>query len=135
QVAQLSRYLELLLAANARMNLTRITDPDQAAVQHVGDALTVLPYLPAGEIRLADVGTGGGIPGIPLAISRPDARVLLIESTRKKAEFLDRTVREMRLRNVTVSNRRVEDEGRDPARREQFDDVTVRAVGAMNLLA
>ena len=55
------------------MNLTRITDRAAAEVQHVGDALTLLPHLPPGDILLADVGSGGGVPGIPLAVARPDA--------------------------------------------------------------
>ncbi|HZN64393.1 MAG TPA: RsmG family class I SAM-dependent methyltransferase, partial [Tepidisphaeraceae bacterium] len=88
QHALLSRYLDLLLEANQSMNLTRITDRAAAEVQHVGDALTLLPHLPPGDILLADVGSGGGVPGIPLAVARPDARVLLIESTKKKANFL-----------------------------------------------
>src|SRR5438552_181295 len=78
----LSRYLDPLFAANARMNLTRITDRSAAEVQHVGDALTLLPHLPRQPHALVDVGTGGGVPGIPLAIVRPDARVTLIESTK-----------------------------------------------------
>src|SRR5258708_40098772 len=80
QHAALSRYLELLLDANQTMNLTRITDPAAAAVQHVGDALTLLPYLPAAAFTLADVGSGGGVPGLPLASARPDAAGPLIES-------------------------------------------------------
>ena len=84
---RLSRYLDLLLETNATMNLTRITDRAAAEVQHVGDALTVLLLLPSGKITLADVGTGGGVPGIPLAIARPDVEILLIESTKKKAAF------------------------------------------------
>jgi 16S rRNA (guanine527-N7)-methyltransferase len=135
QVAQLSRYIELLLTANARMNLTRITDPAQAAVQHVGDALTLLPFLPRGEFRLADVGTGGGVPGIPLAIARPEARVLLIESTKKKAVFLRETIAALGLTNVDVSDARAEDAGRASATREQFDIVTARAVGTLDWLA
>src|SRR5918993_2414745 len=102
QHAQLSKYLDLLLAANQRMNLTRITDRAAAEVQHVGDALTLLPFLPPGEIRLADVGSGGGVPGIPLAIARPDARVMLIESTKKKAAFLKSAAASLGLANVTV---------------------------------
>src|SRR5688500_1440653 len=95
QHAQLSRYLDLLLDANQRMNLTRITDRAAAEVQHVGDALTLLPHLPPGEFRLADVGSGGGVPGIPLAIARPDARVMLVESTKKKAAFLKSAAAEL----------------------------------------
>ena len=103
QLAQLDRYLDLLLAANAKMNLTRITDRAAAEVQHVGDSLTLLPFLPPGQIRLADVGSGGGVPGIPLAIVRPDATVLLIESTKKKAAFLKQTIETLELKNASVS--------------------------------
>src|SRR5687768_3464467 len=84
QHAQLARYLDLLFEANARMNLTRIADRATAEIQHVGDALTVLPFLPKAGHRLADVGSGGGVPGIPLAIVRPDVQVMLIEATKKK---------------------------------------------------
>src|SRR3954464_2135823 len=88
QHALLARYLDLLLDANQRMNLTRIADRAAAEIQHVGDALTVLPFLPKDAHKLIDVGSGGGVPGIPLAIVRPDARVTLLESTQKKARFL-----------------------------------------------
>src|SRR4029453_19148165 len=95
QHALLSSYLDLLLAANATMNLTRITDRAAAEVQHIGDGVTLLPFLPRDAHRLADVGTGGVVPGIPLAVARPDAHVLLVESTKKKAAFLRSTVAEL----------------------------------------
>src|SRR5690349_1312230 len=88
----LGRYIDLLLDANQRMNLTRIADRESAEVHHVGDALTLLRFIPVGPQRLADVGSGGGVPGIPLAIARPDVQIVLIESTRKKAAFLEDTV-------------------------------------------
>jgi 16S rRNA (guanine527-N7)-methyltransferase len=134
QHAQLSRYLDLLLEANAKMNLTRITDRAAAEVQHVGDSLTVLPFLPAGEIRIADVGSGGGVPGIPLAIARPDATILLIESTKKKAAFLKQTIESLDLRNASVSEWRAEEVGRSN-NRENFDIVLARAVATMEWLA
>ncbi|CAA9424141.1 MAG: 16S rRNA (guanine(527)-N(7))-methyltransferase [uncultured Phycisphaerae bacterium] len=135
QHAQLARYLDLLLDANQRMNLTRITDRAAAEVQHVGDALTVLPFLPAaGAIRLADVGSGGGVPGIPLAIARPDARVMLVESTKKKAAFLKQAAAELGLSNVSVSEWRAEDVGRSNSR-ETFDVAVARAVATLDWLA
>ena len=134
QQQKLSRYLDLLLDANARMNLTRITDRAAAELQHVGDALTVLPYLPAGAIRVADVGSGGGVPGIPLAIARPDATVLLIESTKKKAAFLKQAVDALGLGNVSVSEWRAEDVGHSN-NRETFDVALARAVATMPWLA
>lgn len=135
QHALLGRYLDLLLAANAQMNLTRIVDRESAEVQHVGDALTVLAFLPAGPFLLADVGSGGGVPGIPLAITRPDASVVLIESTKKKAAFLDRAARELGVKNLHVLAERVEDVGRDDKLRESFDVVACRAVATLNWLA
>ncbi|MGD1277724.1 MAG: 16S rRNA (guanine(527)-N(7))-methyltransferase RsmG [Tepidisphaeraceae bacterium] len=130
QHAKLSRYLDLLLAANAKMNLTRITDRAEAQRLHVADSLTLLPFLPAGEHRLVDVGSGGGVPGIVLAIARPDAKVVLLEATKKKADFLRRAAAELQLDNVTVDARRAEDAGRGELR-ESFDVAVARAVGTM----
>lgn len=130
QDQQLSRYLDLLLEANTRMNLTRITQRSAAELQHVGDALTLLPFLPKGSHRLADVGSGGGVPGIPLAIVRPDAQVLLIEATKKKAVFLGEAAGALGLSNVTVVEYRAEEAGRSEWR-ETCDVAVCRAVGTM----
>jgi 16S rRNA (guanine527-N7)-methyltransferase len=134
QIQQLARYLDLLSVTNERMNLTRITDRAAAEVQHVGDALTVLPFLPKGAHRLADVGSGGGVPGIPLAIARPDAAVVLIEATKKKAVFLKETAASLGLSNVIVLSERVEDVGHSRDR-ERFDVAVVRAVATLDWLA
>lgn len=134
QHAQFHRYLDLFLAGNAKMNLTRITERAAAETQHIGDALTLLPLLPAGPFRLADVGSGGGVPGIPIAIARPDAKVMLIESTKKKAAFLQETIAALGLGNVEVSEWRAEDVGRSNSR-ESFEVVVARAVATMDWLA
>lgn len=134
QIAALHRYLDLLLEANASMNLTRIVDRSAAEVQHIGDTLTLLPFLPAGPVKIADVGSGGGVPGIPLAIARPDAAVCLIESTQKKARFLLQASAELKLSNVEVLSERAEAVGRSD-RRESFDIVIARALAAMDQLA
>ena len=131
----LGRYLDLLLSANERMNLTRITDRESAELRHVGDALTLLRYIPAGPLRIADVGSGGGVPGFPLAVARPEARIVLIESTKKKAAFLAQATRELNLVNVEVRDHRAEEAGRLPELRESFDIVVARAVGTLNWLA
>ena len=130
QHARLARYLDLLFEANQTMNLTRITDRAQAELLHVADSLTALPFLPAGPHKLADLGSGGGVPGIPLAVARPDAQVLLVESTKKKAAFLRRAVEQLGLTNVQVSDERVEDLGLS-ARRGTFDVATARAVALL----
>jgi 16S rRNA (guanine527-N7)-methyltransferase len=134
QFAALSRYLDLLLDANQRMNLTRITDRSAAEVQHIADALTLLPFIPPGAIALADVGSGGGVPGIPLAIARPDVKITLIESTKKKAAFLRGVADSLNLQNVKVLDQRAEQIARGPLR-ESFDIVVARAVGQLVWLA
>jgi 16S rRNA (guanine527-N7)-methyltransferase len=130
QHALLEQYLDLLFDANRRMNLTRITDRAAAQVQHVGDALTLLDHLPREGFTLADVGSGGGVPGIPLAIARRDCGIVLIESTRKKAAFLRDAIKQLKLENAIVLDARAETVARSE-RRESFDVVTARAVGAL----
>lgn len=124
---KLDAYLDLLRAVNEQMNLTRITDRPAAEVLHVGDSLTLLPFLPPGKIRLADIGTGGGLPGIPIAIARPDVAVTLIDSTQKKAAFLERVAGELKLENVRVIAARSEQ-----LRGHQYDVVVARALAAMD---
>jgi 16S rRNA (guanine527-N7)-methyltransferase len=133
QEIRLARYLEHLLEANARMNLTGITDMAAAEIQHVADALTLLAFLPRGPHRLADVGSGGGVPGIVLAIVRGDATVALIESTQKKANFLKHASDRLGLKNVLILPERAEEAGRTNLR-ETFDVVTARAVAPLNQL-
>ncbi len=133
QQQQLAQYLDLLEAANQRMNLTRIIDRPTAEVQHVGDALTALRLLPQEPHRLADVGTGGGVPGIPLAIARPDVSVILIESTKKKAVFLRECVAAIGLKNVRVIDCRAEDVGRG-MERDHCDVAIARAVATIDWL-
>jgi 16S rRNA (guanine527-N7)-methyltransferase len=132
--AQIDRYLDLLSAGNERMNLTRISDRDSAELLHVADALTLLPHLPPGEITIADVGSGGGVPGVLLAIARPDAKVTLIEATQKKAAFLSTLPAELKLPNLFIEPLRVEDVG-GGLLRETFDVAAARAVATMNWLA
>lgn len=135
-LAQLERYLALLLEANQRFNLTAITDPQEAWMRHIFDSLTLVPFLASAKAaRVIDVGSGGGLPGIPLAIVLPDVAFTLLEATGKKAEFLREAVRRLGLRNVTVIDERAESLGQDHQRyREQFDLVTSRAVGKLNVL-
>lgn len=130
----LSRYLDLLFEANQKMNLTRITDRAAAEIQHIGDSLTLLPYLPKESHQLADVGSGGGVPGLPLAILRPDVSITLIESTKKKVGFLRETIESLELKNVNVLDSRAEDVGRGKLR-ETFDVAVVRAVATLDWLA
>ena len=133
---RLGAYLRLLLEANTRFNLTAITDPDAAWMKHVLDSLTLLPYVvSAGARRVIDVGSGGGLPGVPLAIVLPEVGLALLEATRKKAEFLEEAARRLGLENVSVINDRAETVGRDRRlHRERYDVVVARAVGRLAVL-
>lgn len=132
---RLRRYLALLLAMNERMNLTAITSPEEAWTRHALDALTLVPLIPPPRegLCLADVGSGGGVPGIPVAIARPDLRVTLVEATQKKATFLQDVARALSLTNVTVLAQRAESLVRPP-HRAAYDVVTARAVGRLVVL-
>jgi 16S rRNA (guanine527-N7)-methyltransferase len=134
---RLGQYLALLLDTNQHFNLTSITDPAAAWMRHILDSLTLLPLLaelPAGS-AIIDVGSGGGLPGIPLAIVLPDYRFTLLESTGKKADFLRSVAADLKLENVTILNTRAEKAGHDPAHRERYDIATARAVGPLSVIA
>ncbi|MCO5168345.1 MAG: 16S rRNA (guanine(527)-N(7))-methyltransferase RsmG [Planctomycetes bacterium] len=121
----------LLEAAGARQNLTRITAPAEWVEKHALDALLGLTCLPEGGDPLVDVGSGGGVPGIPLALARPGWRVTLVESERRKAAFLEEACRALGLADrVGVRAARAEALGRDPAARERHGSAVIRAVAA-----
>jgi 16S rRNA (guanine527-N7)-methyltransferase len=107
-IAGAARHLELIVEANQHFNLTRIVDPREAAIKHVVDS--VLPWrLFQGADDIADAGSGAGFPGIPLALVLPETRFTLLESTQKKARFLESVVRELELSNVEVRAERAEE--------------------------
>lgn len=106
QKQQLLDYVALLVKWNKVYNLTSVRDPAQMLSRHILDSLSVLPYLDAPT--LLDVGTGGGLPGIPAAIVRLDCAVTLLDSNSKKTRFLQQVKAELGLHNVTVVHGRVE---------------------------
>lgn len=106
---QLIDYVTLLEKWNRTYNLTAIDDPLRMVSHHLLDSLVVLPHLPMPETAsLADAGSGAGLPGIPLAVARPEWRVVLAESSEKKTAFLRQAALELGLRNVAVHQGRVE---------------------------
>jgi 16S rRNA (guanine527-N7)-methyltransferase len=122
-------YVALLVKWNRTYNLTAIRDPLAMVAHHLLDSLAVLPHLPLGpeRARLADAGSGAGLPGIPIAIARPGWRITLAESSQKKCAFLRQAAIELALPNVEVH------EGRLEAWRPQplFDVVISRAFAAL----
>jgi 16S rRNA (guanine527-N7)-methyltransferase len=121
--AKLAAYLALLAKWNRTYNLTAIREPERMVTHHALDSLAIVPALPSRAIRVLDVGSGGGLPGIPIAIARPDAEVVMIDSSGKKATFLAQAAIELPLANASSVATRVEDYA--PARR--FDVVVSRA--------
>ena len=107
QIEKNLSYLKLLLETNQEYNLTSITDTKEATIKHLLDSLSIYQLL-EGE-TIADIGSGGGTPGIPLAIAFPKKSFLLVESKQKKAAFLVGAVKQLKLKNVRVINKRAEE--------------------------
>jgi 16S rRNA (guanine527-N7)-methyltransferase len=126
---QLLDYVALLVKWNRTYNLTAIRDPLAMVTHHLLDSLAVMPHLPlaAERARLADAGSGAGLPGIPLAIARPRWRIALAESNQKKCAFLRQAAIELRLANVEIHEGRVESWRPQPL----FDAVISRAFAAL----
>lgn len=122
-------YLELLVRWNRAYNLTAVRDPGEMVPRHLLDSLAMQPHL--GAIgTLADLGTGPGLPGIPLAIATPSLHVTLVESNGKKARFLREAVRQLKLGNVSVAESRIETF--QPG--TPFDAITARALATLPLI-
>lgn len=142
--ALLTRYRDLLLEWNTRHNLTALKTPAEVDTRLIAESLRLLPVIdefiaatahpPDRPLRLIDIGTGAGVPGLVLAIARPDLDVTLVEATGKKVAFLKHVITELGLKNVQAIHARAEDIAHDPAYREQFDLATARAVGTLPTL-
>ena len=126
QVQQIQQYTKLLLTWNEKVNLTAIRDPLEILYRHFCESMFGARLLPVENCRLADVGSGGGFPGIPLKIIRPDLQVFLIESNLKKATFLAEVVRDLHLTDIRVRVGRFEELGEEVA---PLDVVCSRALG------
>jgi len=130
------QYWQILRDWNQKINLTRIIEKRDFAIKHLADSLFILKYIeiPEGS-EFIDIGTGPGIPGLLIKIVRPDIKMSLLESQRKKTDFLNFTIEKLELENIKVINDRAEIVAHDMAYREKFDFVAARAVSALNVLA
>ena len=127
QLKKQARYLDLLLEANKNINLTGIRDPKEAVIKHTLDSLSASSAIEG--VKIIDIGSGGGTPGMPLAIALPEKKFYLIEATQKKASFLSEAVRALKLDNVEIICERGESVTNLSA-----DTVISRAFGTLNYL-
>ena len=139
QIGQFARYYREIVEWNPRAGLMSVTAHEEVQTRHFLDSLTVSAAVP-GEVLAAggdllDVGSGAGLPGIPLAIAYPELRVTLLEATEKKAAFLAHVTGALGLESVKVGTGRAETLAHDPGLRERFDLVASRSVARLSVLA
>jgi len=141
---KLQDLYEGIIEGNKKLNLTRLTEPNEFWEKHLWDSLRALrPWLrdelPLGKpdqtAKIIDIGTGGGFPGIPAAIVFPEAQVTLLDSTRKKMVFLQQLIGEMQLPNIGTVTERAEASGQQVAHRGRYDLALIRAVGPVTVCA
>ena len=136
QLNALSLYERELVDWNKRFNLTAIRDPEEIHVKHFLDSLTcLLAFRETSLGRLVDIGTGAGLPGIPIKIIYPQMQLTLVESVGKKADFCRHVVNVLDLQGVEVVQERAETLGKNPAYHEQYDWAVARAVAILPVLA
>ncbi len=135
QCAQFIRYYELLIEWNKKINLTRITEPEEVVIKHFVDSLTLLKYcdIPKGA-KIIDVGTGAGFPGVPLKIARPDIELTLLDSLNKRLNFLKEVCGDIGIQAQLV-HLRAEEGSRKPEFRDSFDVAVSRAVARLDVLS
>ena len=134
QTEQFMRYKDILLEWNEKFNLTAITDEKEVFLKHFLDSLSVVGYLKNAN-NVIDVGSGAGLPGIPVKIAKPQIDMVLLDSTQKKINFVNEASRHLGLDGITCIHARAEEAGNNPDLREQFDAAVSRAVAPLNILA
>jgi 16S rRNA (guanine527-N7)-methyltransferase len=156
QQAKFQQLYELILEGNQKLNLTRITEPQEFWEKHLWDSLrgvafllkdantspldestssSFIPHPSSFQLQILDIGTGAGFPGLPVAIALPQATVTLLDSTRKKVAFLDTLIPQLAVENVRTLVGRAEQMRGDRQHREQYDLALIRAVGSASACA
>ena len=136
QLEQFLLYYDLLIQTNEKINLTAITEWMDVLEKHFLDSMAAAEVIPSGVsgLRLIDVGTGAGFPGIPLKILFPELQVTLMDTLKKRVGFLEEVIQTLELDGISAVPARAEDLARDPEHRMAYDIVVSRAVAALPLL-
>ena len=141
QINCFEKYYELLIEKNKVMNLTAITDKEDVIVKHFIDSIALIPYLLDkgininNELKIIDIGTGAGFPGLPLKIMMPDVKFTLLDSLNKRVSFLNEVIDELKLKDIEALHGRAEDYASDNKYREKYDICVSRAVANLSTLS
>src|SRR5690625_3521287 len=136
QREQFQKYYELLVEWNKKVNLTAITDKKDVYLKHFYDSISPSFYFDfTKKVNLCDIGAGAGFPSIPLNICFPNLHITIVDSLKKRINFLSHLIESLQLPNVHLVHSRAEDFGRDKRYREYFDIVSARAVARMSVLS
>lgn len=134
-VEKLWKFKEIVLEKNKVLNLTSITEEKDFILKHLIDSLSVLPSISNTSKDIIDIGTGAGFPGLPIKIAAPRLNITLLDSSKKKVNFLNETIKELGLENIKGIAERAEDLAQDKNYREKFDVAISRAVALLPVLA
>lgn len=141
QINCFEKYYELLIEKNKVMNLTAITDKEDVIVKHFIDSIALIPYLTDkgininNKLKIIDIGTGAGFPGLPLKIMMPDVKFTLLDSLNKRVSFLNEVIDELKLKDIEALHGRAEDYASDNKYREKYDICVSRAVANLSTLS
>ena len=139
QIKKFSRYLELLVQWNQKINLTSLKTPQEIIIKHFLDSISCIKvinkYIDSKRINIIDTGTGAGFPGMPIKIICPSIRLSLLEARKKKTTFLENVTEEMNFQQVKILNGRAETFGKGADHRERYDIAISRAVARLNVLS
>lgn len=141
QINCFEKYYELLIEKNKVMNLTAITDKEDVIVKHFIDSIALIPYLLDkgininNKLKIIDIGTGAGFPGLPLKIMMPDVKFTLLDSLNKRVSFLNEVIDELKLKDIEALHGRAEDYASNNKYREKYDICVSRAVANLSTLS